>query len=122
MSREERKIVEIELSESEAENLLNAALAIAESTLRYATEAETEEAKKNVTEQIAITVMLYDKIVSVFPIVAVKDSVKGFWERYEAEFREFIKKGTGYTMLKAKKDKLLKELKDVDDELKRLGS
>ncbi|MCH7997657.1 MAG: hypothetical protein IIB11_07780 [Chloroflexi bacterium] len=83
--------LEIELTESEAENLLNILLATAEGTASNDLKAATDEARKNMQEQVALAIMLYEKVTAACPKVAESDAVTTFWDEGETRFREFVK-------------------------------
>lgn len=81
--------VEIQLTESSAETLLNMVLAGADATVHGDLSKFGEEARRNMKEQVAIAVMLYERVTEVFPKVAGSEWVKQFW-RDEKKYRNFI--------------------------------
>ena len=82
--------LEIELTESQAETLLNTLLAGADATVHEDLSKFGEEAKRNMKEQVAIAVMLYERVTEVFPNVAESEWVKQFWKD-EKKYRDFAK-------------------------------
>ena len=82
--------VELELTESQAENLLNMVLAMADGAVDVDLSKWNEEAKRNIKEQVAIAVMLYERVTAVLPKMARSDAVQTFW-RDEKKYRDFVK-------------------------------
>jgi len=81
--------VEVELTESQAETLLNTVLAGADATVHEDLSKFGEEARRNMKEEVAIAVMLYERVTQVFPKVAESEWVKQFWKD-EKKYRDFI--------------------------------
>ncbi len=81
--------MEIELTESQAETLLNMVLAGADATVRQDLSKFGEEARRNMKDEVAIVVMLYERVTEVFPKVAKSKWVEQFWKD-EKKYRDFI--------------------------------
>ena len=83
---------EFELNASQAENLLNmvlsrADLALAEDLSRY-----DGEGRKNLREQVAAAIILYEAVVKTHPAVAEMASVRVFWEDNGLKYRAFVER------------------------------
>ena len=82
--------VEIELTESQAETLLNMLLAEADNTINYTDVSKFgEEGRQTIKEQVALAIMFYESVTRVFPKVAECDSVEQFWMDGK-KYRDFV--------------------------------
>ena len=82
---------EIELTESQAENLLNMVLSRADDAMAEDISHFNEEGRRNLREQVIAATILYQSIVAAWPEIAGKPSVRVFWEDGQ-KYQKFIKK------------------------------
>ena len=81
---------EIELTGSQAENLLNMVLSRADDAMAEDISHFNEEGRRNLREQVVAATILYHSIAKAWPEVADRDSVRVFWEDGQ-KYQKFIK-------------------------------
>jgi ribosomal silencing factor RsfS len=82
---------EIELTESQAENLLNMVLSRADDAMAEDISHYNEEGRRNLREQVIAATILYRSIIEAWPEVAALASIRVFWEDGQ-KYQKFIKK------------------------------
>jgi hypothetical protein len=84
---------EIELTGSQAENLLNMVLSRADDAMAEDISHFNEEGRRNLREQVVAATILYHSIAKTWPEVANCDSVRVFWEDGQ-KYQKFIRQLT----------------------------
>lgn len=82
---------EIELTESQAENLLNMVLSRADNAMAEDISRYNDEGRRNLREQVTAATILYRGIITAMPQLAERDSVRVFWENDGRRYDEFIR-------------------------------